>query len=203
MIISCSQCGSQRRVKAGFNHNRWRYECKDCKYQFTQTKDKNATKRAFALYLYVVGLSMNAIGRMINVEPSTILYWVKNFALKTYENPTHKMKRWLSFMRGGIFCVQKNKVWVWKAYFWTIWELVDWECGSRGVQTLKKMLDWLQQLKVKVFFADNWEACVELILFELLVQAKAQMHGVERDNFRQRYWFARFCRKICVVSRLL
>jgi len=31
---------------------------------------------------------MNATGRMLKVEPSTILYWVKNFALKTYEKPT-------------------------------------------------------------------------------------------------------------------
>ncbi|MDR0373667.1 MAG: IS1 family transposase, partial [Nitrososphaerota archaeon] len=86
--MKCPKCGKQHCVKAGFNHNRQRYKCKDCKYQFTQTKDKNTTKRAFALYLYVVGLSMNALGRMLKVEPSTILYWVKNFALKTYEKPT-------------------------------------------------------------------------------------------------------------------
>ncbi|MCL2685060.1 MAG: hypothetical protein FWE73_01495 [Candidatus Bathyarchaeota archaeon] len=30
---------------------------------------------------------MNAIGRMFKVESSTILYWVRNFALKTYEKP--------------------------------------------------------------------------------------------------------------------
>jgi transposase-like protein len=88
MVMKCPKCESQHYVKAGFNHNRQRYKCKDCKYQFTQTTDKNNTKRAFALYLYVVGLSMNAIGRMLKVEPSTILYWVKNFALKTYEKPT-------------------------------------------------------------------------------------------------------------------
>ncbi|MDR2700457.1 MAG: hypothetical protein LBC12_06625 [Nitrososphaerota archaeon] len=86
--MKCPKCGNQLCVKAGFNHNRQRYKRKNCKYQFTQTTDKNATKRAFALYLYVIGLSMNAIGRMLNVEPSTILYWVKNFALKTYEKPT-------------------------------------------------------------------------------------------------------------------
>jgi len=88
MVMKCPKCGNQHYVKAGFNHNRQRYKCKNCKYQFTQTKDKNATKRAFALYLYAVGLSMNVIGRMLKVEPSTILYWVKNFALKTYEKPT-------------------------------------------------------------------------------------------------------------------
>jgi transposase-like protein len=88
MVMKCPKCESQHCVKAGFNHNRQRYKCKDCKYQFTQITDKNTTKRAFALYLYAVGLSMNAIGRMLKVEPSTILYWVKNFALKTYEKPT-------------------------------------------------------------------------------------------------------------------
>jgi hypothetical protein len=31
---------------------------------------------------------MNAIGRMLKVEPSTILYWVRNFALKTCQKPT-------------------------------------------------------------------------------------------------------------------
>ncbi|MDR1669324.1 MAG: transposase, partial [Oscillospiraceae bacterium] len=62
--------------------------CKECGRQFTQTEDKNSTKRAFALYLYVVGLSMNAIARMFDVEPSTVLYWIRNFALKIYEKPT-------------------------------------------------------------------------------------------------------------------
>jgi len=88
MVMRCSKCGSEHCVKAGFNHNRQRYKCKNCGRQITQTQDKNTTKRAFALYLYVVGLSMNAIGRMLNVEPSTILYWVKNFALKTCQKST-------------------------------------------------------------------------------------------------------------------
>ena len=86
--MNCSKCGSARCVKAGYNHSRQRYKCKHCGRQFTQIVDKNATKRAFALYLYVVGLSMNAIGRMLGVEPSTVLYWIRNFALKVYVKPT-------------------------------------------------------------------------------------------------------------------
>jgi len=65
------------------------------------------------------------------------------------------------------------------------------------------MLDRLQILKVGFFFADNWEAYVELIPLELLVQTKAQTHGVERNNFRQRHWCGRFRRKTCMVSRSL
>jgi insertion element IS1 protein InsB len=65
------------------------------------------------------------------------------------------------------------------------------------------MLDRLQQLNVGVFFADNWEAYAELIPSELLVQTKAETHGVERNNFRQRHWCGRFRRKTCIVSRSL
>jgi len=57
------------------------------------------------------------------------------------------------------------------------------------------MLDQLQQLAVKVFFADNWEAYAELIPPELLVQTKAQTHGVERNSFRQRHWCSGFVGK--------
>jgi IS1 family transposase len=48
------------------------------------------------------------------------------------------------------------------------------------------MLDRLEQLVVRVFFADNWEAYAELISAKLFVQTKAETHGVERNNFRQR-----------------
>jgi insertion element IS1 protein InsB len=65
------------------------------------------------------------------------------------------------------------------------------------------MLVRLELLKVKVFFADDWEAYAELIPSELLVQTEAETYGVERDNFRQRHWCGRFCRKTCIVSRSL
>jgi transposase-like protein len=83
IVVRCTKCKSEQIVKAGFHHRKQRYKCKECGRQFTRFKDKNATKRAFALYLYVVGLSMNSIARMFEVETSTVLYWVRNFALKT------------------------------------------------------------------------------------------------------------------------
>jgi transposase-like protein len=88
--MRCGKCGSESSVKAGFNHGRQRYKCKKCGRQFTRTSDGRARDRAQALYLYVVGLSMNSIARMFGVAPSTVLYWVKNFALRVYEKPTPK-----------------------------------------------------------------------------------------------------------------
>ena len=54
-----------------------------------------------------------------------------------------------------------------------------------------------------MFFADNYEAYAKLIPPERLIQTKAETHGIERNNFRQRHWFGRFRRKTCIVSRSL
>jgi insertion element IS1 protein InsB len=63
------------------------------------------------------------------------------------------------------------------------------------------MLGRLKRLDVAVFFADGWESYAELIEPEMLVRTKAETHGIERNNFRQRHWFGRFRRKTCMVSR--
>jgi insertion element IS1 protein InsB len=65
------------------------------------------------------------------------------------------------------------------------------------------MLDRLGRLDVTVFFADGWESYAELIEPEMLVRTKAETHGIERNNFRQRHWCGRFRRKTCMVSRSL
>jgi len=65
------------------------------------------------------------------------------------------------------------------------------------------MLIRLERLNVKIIFTDHWESYAELIPPELLVQTKAETHGIERNNFRQRHWCGRFRRKTCIVSRSL
>lgn len=56
---------------------------------------------------------------------------------------------------------------------------------------------------MSIYFANHWATYAELIPAKLLIQTKAETHGIERNNFRQRHWFARFRRKTCVVSRSL
>jgi len=63
------------------------------------------------------------------------------------------------------------------------------------------MLGRLRRLDAAVFFADGRESYAELIEPEMLVRIKAETHGIERNNFRQRHWFGRFRRKTCIVSR--
>jgi len=59
----------------------------------------------------------------------------------------------------------------------------------------------LAAFDVKVYFADRYDGYAEIIPPEMLIQTKAETHGIERNNSQQRHWFARFRRRTCVVSR--
>jgi insertion element IS1 protein InsB len=63
------------------------------------------------------------------------------------------------------------------------------------------MLWRLRKLEITIFFTDGLKAYTKLIPDYILVQSKAETHGVERNNFRQRHWFGRFRRRTCIVSR--
>jgi len=73
--------------------------------------------------------------------------------------------------------------------------------GDRSSDTLWPLLERLLEFDIEIFFADGWEAYSELIPPDMLVQTKAQTHGIEGNNGQQRHWFARFRRRTCIVSR--
>jgi insertion element IS1 protein InsB len=80
-------------------------------------------------------------------------------------------------------------------------ELLDWECGDRSAETLKRMLDRLVVWKVQFYCTDAWEAYASLLPKDKLIMSKKVTSGIERNNCRNRHWFKRFCRKSIVVSK--
>ena len=98
---------------------------------------------------------------------------------------------------------KKNKLWIWKAFCRDTGELIAWQCGDRDKTTLKKLLKRLENWKVKIYYTDDWQPYKSLIPAELLVQTKAETHGIERNNCQMRHWFGRFKRKSIIVSKSL
>jgi len=103
----------------------------------------------------------------------------------------------------AFYTVKKTKCWIWKAFCRTTGELIDWECGDRSIDTLYPLIGRLSEFNVNVYFSDRWDGYAEIIPPEMLIQTKAETHGIERNNSQQRHWFARFRRRTCVVSRSL
>ena len=85
----CPKCTSAEVSKNGKIKGVQRYKCKQCQYQFTRTtpRGRSATEKALAVTLYLMGVSMNAIGRLLKVSTPAVLSWIRKFALDTYEKP--------------------------------------------------------------------------------------------------------------------
>ena len=85
----CPKCSFERSVKNGIHLGRQRYRCKQCGFQFTRDtpRGRPAQEKALAILLYTMGLSLNAIARLLKVSTPAVLRWVKLFAERTYEKP--------------------------------------------------------------------------------------------------------------------
>ena len=78
---------------------------------------------------------------------------------------------------------------------------MDWECGDRDRATCERLLERLKRWRTRLYCADDYAVYDVLLPVGQLHAGKAETHGIERDNARQRYWLARFRRRSIVVSK--
>ena len=68
--IKCPKCGSEKRVKSGFNNKKQRYLCKECGCNYTGGRNgypEHIRKKAIELYLE--GNGFRRIERILKVSP--------------------------------------------------------------------------------------------------------------------------------------
>ena len=94
-----------------------------------------------------------------------------------------------------------QKCWIWKAYCRDTGSLVDWQCGKRDAYTFKKLYQRLSKWQVSAYATDYLEAYRQVIHETEHRRSKSETVAIERNNGRQRHWFARFRRKSIVVSK--
>lgn len=93
--MACPKCSSSSYVKYGINHGKQRYRCKVCHHQFTSFQPRGASKETkdFALKLYLEGLSLRAIGRILNYSNVAILKWIRAFGEQAEEIHKQEMSK--------------------------------------------------------------------------------------------------------------
>lgn len=97
-IIECPKCQSNKIVKSGIIKDKQRYCCKTCSYYFTVNKIGKKIDNYYvtkALQLYLEGLSLREIERILGISHVTVSNWVKEFKIKklsqTDYHPTYKI----------------------------------------------------------------------------------------------------------------
>ncbi|MBL6963938.1 MAG: IS1 family transposase [Bacteroidetes bacterium] len=73
--------------------SRQRYKCKSCAYFFTVNNQGRARHiKRHAIYLYLEGKGLRAIGRMLGVSNVAVMKWVRKYVGETQilrNNPRH------------------------------------------------------------------------------------------------------------------
>ncbi len=84
-INQCPKCENQEIIKSGIIKGKQRFLCKNCNYYFTVNKLGKKIDNYYvtkALQLYLEGLSLREIERIIGVSHVTISSWVKEYGIK-------------------------------------------------------------------------------------------------------------------------
>jgi insertion element IS1 protein InsB len=205
MSLSCKNCNGTKYVKNGFVHGNQRYLCKDCGYRFTDTPGHGypIDMRYNAAILYICGISITCTAVLLGVAPSTVQSWLDWVATEyPPEPPPRGTVVVIELDEMWHFLNSKNeKLWIWKAINHDTGELIDWECGDRSEKTAALLIERLKKIGAKLYVADEYAVYANLIPIGKLYQGKDLTHGIERNNCRQRHWFARFHRRSIVVSK--
>lgn len=97
--VICPKCNNPEAiVKSGIVNNKQRYLCKNCTYHFTVRKVGKKIDNYYivkAIQLYLEGLSLREIERVLGVSHSTISNWIKKYNIKKPDlsifDPTYKI----------------------------------------------------------------------------------------------------------------
>lgn len=96
--IACPKCQGSDYVKSGVVKERQRYRCKDCGYFFTVMKQGKSIDPYYvvkALQLYIEGVTLREIERILGVSHVSVMNWVRQYSIKrpkTIEyHPTYKV----------------------------------------------------------------------------------------------------------------
>lgn len=84
VLKSCPQCHSRTTVKNGSVKGIRKWKCKDCRYQFSKDvlSGKSDEVKRLALHMYLEGLGLRSIGRILGVSNVAVLKWVKKAAIE-------------------------------------------------------------------------------------------------------------------------
>ena len=96
--------------------------------------------------------------------------------------------------------MEKNKIWVWKAFDPVSRRVIAWTLGSRCDRTVQKLIEEIGLVGRK-FITDDWEGFHRLIPEDQLFTGKDLTYPIEQDNSNTRHYLARFRRRSKVSSR--
>ena len=92
-MIVCPDCGSDQICKDGRRQGRQNYVCKHCHRRFLESCHRRGYSdevKQQCLKMYLNGLGIRAIGRVMDISHVTILNWIKSASASLPDSPEPK-----------------------------------------------------------------------------------------------------------------
>ena len=89
----CPKCNGEEYTKSGIVNSRQRYKCTTCNYHYSVNKDGKNTDPYYiikGLQLYLEGISLREIERIIGVSHVTVRNWVKKYFVSTPKSTEYR-----------------------------------------------------------------------------------------------------------------
>ena len=89
MALICKKCGGEKHVKAGFIGGEQRFLCKNCGCKFVPTRQRGKPEKdkLLAIWLYMHGLSLRSIAKILSVTHKSVYDWVRALLETNYIRP--------------------------------------------------------------------------------------------------------------------
>ena len=76
--MHCPQCDGTELIKRGSKAGHQRYRCRACGRYCTDSQPKFSTQiKAMAIDMYMNGMGIRAIGRVLGPSPAAVLIWIR------------------------------------------------------------------------------------------------------------------------------
>lgn len=199
----CPRCHSIRVVKSGHHHDKQRWLCRRCRYQFTRVDPPaEADEQTKRTTLYGHGLSFRCVARLLATSAHSVIRWVTDYVETCCSKPAPEGAVVIEVDEMWHYLGAKtNKLWIWTALDRATGRLIDWECGGRDQMTFERLLARLRRWKVRLICTDEYVVYQHSLSAGRHYAGKDQTVALERTHSRLRHWLARFRRRTCVVSR--
>ncbi|MEO5808221.1 hypothetical protein [Devosia sp.] len=76
--MDCPRCGGAHLIRRGFKSGFQRYSCQRCLRYFTDRPPRFSEQtKALAIQMYLNGMGIRAIGRVLQASPAGVLKWIR------------------------------------------------------------------------------------------------------------------------------
>ena len=143
--MQCPHCDHPDYILFGKNRGAQRYRCQSCRRTFqTMCRGKDPALKEQAQKLYLEGLGLRAIGRILGVHHKTVSRWLVQAAGQLPVNQPKTQA--CSFIEVDELCssvAKKSKCLIWVAVDSTVSKVLGFVCGSRSIKTARELFKQL------------------------------------------------------------